>query len=94
MGQGKMTRDEVLAIIKKAEQEGWEELDLCGQGLTELPEDIGRVAQLKVLKLGYNPETGGLNFLEHLPDTLGQLTNLQHLDISYNNLGRLPEWLG
>jgi hypothetical protein len=25
-----MTRDEVLAIIKQAEEEGWEELDLRG----------------------------------------------------------------
>jgi hypothetical protein len=33
-----MTRDEVLAIIKQAEEEGWEKLDLRGRGLRELPE--------------------------------------------------------
>ncbi len=88
-----MTRDEVLAIIKQAEEEGWEELDLSGQGLTELPEEIGRLSQLKVLKLGINRETRRRNLLAILPKTLAQLTNLQSLYLSHNKLGSLPEGL-
>lgn len=81
-----MTRDEVLTIIKQAEEEGWEELDLSGQELTELPEEIGRLKQLKVLILYWNN-------LSALSEWLTQLTNLQYLDINRNNLGTLPEWL-
>lgn len=32
--------------------------------------------------------------LTELPETLGQLTQLQSLDLSYNQLTTLPEWLG
>jgi internalin A len=41
-----MTRDEVLAIVKQAQEEGWEELDLSGRGLKELPEEIGRLLRM------------------------------------------------
>jgi Leucine-rich repeat (LRR) protein len=32
--------------------------------------------------------------LTELPESLGQLTQLQTLDLSYNQLTALPEWLG
>jgi hypothetical protein len=47
-----MTRDELLALIDQAAAAGWTELDLAGQGLTELPPEIGKLTQLKSLVLG------------------------------------------
>ncbi|MEM6351868.1 MAG: leucine-rich repeat domain-containing protein, partial [Cyanobacteria bacterium P01_D01_bin.14] len=47
-----MTQDELLALIDQAAAEGWTELDLSGQGLTELPEAIGKLTQLETLVLG------------------------------------------
>ena len=47
-----MTQQELLQTIEQAAAEGWEELDLSDQQLTELPPEIGKLTQLKVLKLG------------------------------------------
>ncbi|MFZ4728777.1 MAG: hypothetical protein ACOYMQ_08975 [Pseudanabaena sp.] len=47
-----MTDAELLAIIAQAEQEGWTELDLSGNDLSELPAEIGRLTQLENLILG------------------------------------------
>ena len=47
-----MSKDELLALIDQAAAEGWTELDLSGQGLSELPEEIGKLAQLETLILG------------------------------------------
>ena len=47
-----MTQDELLALIDQATAEGWTELDLSGQGLTELPPAIGQLTQLETLILG------------------------------------------
>jgi len=38
-----MTRAELLAIIEQARRENWEELDLHGKGITELPPEIGQL---------------------------------------------------
>ncbi|NER78030.1 MAG: GTP-binding protein [Leptolyngbya sp. SIO1D8] len=47
-----MTQDELLALIDQAAEEGWTELDLSGQGLTELSPEIGKLTQLETLILG------------------------------------------
>ena len=47
-----MTQEELLALIDQAASEGWTELDLSGQNLTELPPEIGKLAQLEILILG------------------------------------------
>jgi internalin A len=46
------TQQELLRLIDQAADEGWEELDLSGMGLTELPTEIGKCQQLKTLILG------------------------------------------
>jgi hypothetical protein len=43
---------EALRRIEQAAAEGWEELDLAGLELTELPPEIGQLWQLKRLILG------------------------------------------
>jgi Leucine-rich repeat (LRR) protein/GTPase SAR1 family protein len=89
-----MTERELFTLIERARQEKWEELDLSGQYLTELPAALGQLTHLKVLRLGYNDKTRRHNYLTGLPDTLANLNRLQSLDLSRNPLSSLPEWLG
>jgi len=78
--------------------------------LTELPESLGRLTQLRQLHLSSNqlitlPDwLGNLTQLENLslggnqlttvPESLRQFTQLQLLDLSNNELTTLPDWLG
>ncbi|MEM9511783.1 MAG: leucine-rich repeat protein, partial [Cyanobacteria bacterium P01_E01_bin.48] len=80
--------------IAEALQTGATELDLSGkwhtddsEKLTELPESLGQLTQLRSLDLGGNQLTA-------LPECLGQLTQLQTLNLSGNQLTVLPECLG
>jgi internalin A len=99
-----MTRDELLELIDQAAAEGWTELDLAGQNLTELPPEIGQLTQLETLILG-KPEENfevvgnrvlqkvNTNSLTSLPVEISNLHQLQTLDLSGNPLKELPEWL-
>ncbi len=80
--------------IQQALQSGATELDLSNKydtpdekKLTELPESLWKLKQLKLLKLSYNK-------LTTLPDSLGQLTQLTELNLSNNRLTTLPDSLG
>ena len=91
-----MTQAELLTLIEQAATEGWTKLDLAGENLTELPAAISRVTQLEVLILGkYDKNKGWLgNQLSELPTEIGQLTNLQQLDLFDNQLTGLPTEIG
>jgi len=85
-------------------------LDVVLQGITQLPDSIEQLTQLRSLDIGYNeleelPETIGQltqlteacfnnNSLERLPETIGQLTQLKVLYIHVNELEKLPETIG
>eukprot|EP00897_Mesotaenium_endlicherianum_P004250 jgi/Mesen1/3853/ME000207S02866 len=65
-----------------------EELDLTFNNLTSLPQSCGRAwGSLRRLSLGYNK-------LKVLPEPVGDLTRLAHLDVRFNHLGALPASLG
>lgn len=97
-----MTQDELLVLIDRAVAEGWRELDLSGQELTELPVEIGKLQQLKSLILGkkvegyesvgncYLQKVSGNN-LKTLPLELLRLPNLRKLDITGNPLESIPD---
>ncbi|NER33110.1 MAG: hypothetical protein F6J93_03360 [Oscillatoria sp. SIO1A7] len=70
--------------IEEARQTGATELYLAGMNLTELPEAIASLTQLKVLNLSYNQ-------LTEFPEAIASLTRLQELDLSENQLKELPE---
>ncbi|MBN9121985.1 MAG: leucine-rich repeat domain-containing protein [Planctomycetes bacterium] len=85
-----MTSDE---IVRRAEEKieathcsGGAVLDLSSLKLAELPERLGRLAQLRALDLSGNRLAG-------LPKGLGQLPQLQWLNLSRNQLTELPEGL-
>jgi internalin A len=97
-----MTDAELLAIIAQAEREGWTELDLSGNDLSELPAEIGKLSKLESLILGKglkNYEFVGNLFLQQvsgnnfktLPSELFHLPNLRKLDISGNPLEHIPD---
>jgi Leucine-rich repeat (LRR) protein len=85
-------------------------LDLTNNGLTSLPDDMGKVGNLKQLGLKNNDLTslsesiGDLknvthldlsnNKLKTLPDSIGQMTKLEELDLSNNELETLPDSIG
>ncbi|MCK6558444.1 leucine-rich repeat domain-containing protein [candidate division KSB1 bacterium] len=97
-------------IIKTAQRSKITELTLWYMGLTELPESIGQLRQLKFLYLSHNQLAALPESLEHLmqlqdlnlsdnyltvlPKLLLQLTQLESLSLSYNKLMVLPEKLG
>ncbi|MFX1258962.1 MAG: leucine-rich repeat domain-containing protein [Promethearchaeota archaeon] len=68
----------------KIEEDNVIGLSLYNEGLTTLPESIGDLKSLQVLKLRYNK-------LSTLPESIGNLTSLIELDSSYNKLSALPE---
>ena len=98
--------DEAMARIEMAK----DDLDLRGLGLSELPESISQLTQLRFLVLSNNhltklPEFIGRltrlkqlllqnNQVTELPDSIGQLVRLQRLILSNNRLAELPESIG
>jgi leucine-rich repeat protein SHOC2 len=62
-------------------------LQLDGNNLTKLPDNIGNLSYLKKLNLNFNK-------LKKLPDTIGNLTNLRNLFLSNNKLKKLPDNIG
>ncbi|MEH2367511.1 leucine-rich repeat domain-containing protein [Nostoc sp.] len=97
-----MTQEELLVLIDRAVAEGWQELDLSGQELTQLPMEIGKLKQLESLILGkkvkgykyvgdrFLQKVSGNN-LKTLPLELLGLPNLRKLDISGNPLESIPD---
>ncbi len=81
--------------IAEALKTGATELDLRTMKLTELPESIGQLKQLRKLDIGHDwkKDDKDKNQLTALPDSLGQLTQLTSLDLSDNQLTALPDSL-
>lgn len=73
-----MTPEELLKRIEKANRDGDTILDLTGEGLTELPPEIGQLTQLTNLDVRGNQLTS-------LPSEISQLTNLKELSISWSS---------
>jgi internalin A len=96
-----MTEAELLALIDRAAEEGWTELDLSGQNLTALPPEIGKLTQLESLILGKVEKWNWVdnkavptlvtNQLTTLPPELASLTRLKKLNLSGNPLAGSPD---
>ena len=89
-----MERPSVHQLIAQAAEEQWEELNLSGMELTELPPEIGQLGQLKRLFLGKRDaeKKGNVgNRLMALPQALWQLEELEELYLSGNQLCEIPD---
>ncbi|WGV28426.1 COR domain-containing protein [Halotia branconii] len=76
-----MTQDELLQLINRAAAEGWQELDLSGHVLTELPVEIGKLKQLNLRN----------NQITQIPKAIAKLTNLRQLNLRNNQITQIPE---
>lgn len=97
-------------IINNALRRQQHSLDLSHYGLTELPPEIGRLNDLRVLNVSDNQltsiptEIGDMkslvrlnlssNKLAALPSEIGKLTELNNLNLSRNKLRSLPKTIG
>ena len=62
-------------------------LDVSFNAITDIPEELGDLYQLKELNLA-------CNHIESLPSSLGKLIKLQQLRANGNNLTEIPEEIG
>jgi internalin A len=92
-----MESQSVSYLIAQAADEQWEELDLSGMALSELPPEIGNLVSLKRLILGKWDQKKSRVFrnnLTVLPQELIQLQQLEELNLSFNEITTLPESIG
>ncbi|MDR3200266.1 MAG: leucine-rich repeat domain-containing protein [Spirochaetales bacterium] len=77
-----------------AELETLAELDITGYALTDIPDFIGNIGSLKRLSAGSRYSSAHPNDREciRLPDSLGNLKNLQSLSLGYD-IPKIPQWL-
>jgi Leucine-rich repeat (LRR) protein len=79
--------DEAERRIREAKRTGQTELDLSGLDLEALPEELGDLANLRILHLYSND-------LRALPESIGKLRALTSLELMDNDLRVLPESIG
>ena len=79
-----LSPEDLQALIDRAHTEEWQELHLPEQGLTEIPESIVNLINLKTLNLA-------INQIKHIPKWIGQLVNLQSLDLNENRITKIPD---
>ena len=81
---GKCTQLETLLLGGKFDEE---KREWVGNKLTEFPDAVLQLTNLKILNLSWNQITS-------IPEALGQLSNLTKLKLSGNQITSIPEALG
>lgn len=75
------------AIEKENSRQDWHNMDMSGQGLRNLAPELFRYQFLNELYIASNK-------LTRLPNAIGELRQLRHLDASFNQISELPQELG
>ncbi|MEA5467065.1 leucine-rich repeat domain-containing protein [Leptothoe sp. PORK10 BA2] len=91
-----MGLERALGLIEDAAARKLKKLDLSGLGLSELPEELWQLTQLKVLVLGkydWAKRKYVGNRLTQIPPEIGNLSSLTALYLAENQLTQLPEEL-
>ncbi|MEP6489309.1 leucine-rich repeat domain-containing protein [Microcoleus vaginatus GB2-A3] len=81
---GKCTQLETLVLGGKFDEE---KIKWVGNKLTEFPDAVLQLTNLKILNLSRNQITA-------IPEAIGQLSNLTKLEISRNQITAIPEAIG
>lgn len=80
-----LNQEELLSILKSAQEQNWEILDLSNAGLSILPSELWKLTSLKVLYLGNDTENcnknANYNTIKVIPDDIQYLENLEALYI-------------
>jgi Leucine-rich repeat (LRR) protein len=74
-------------IIEKVQEKQDPKLRLWAMGISQLPESIEKLSQLRELDLSYNS-------FDRFPIQLRQLRQLEWLNLAHNRITVLPEWIG
>ncbi|WP_341731216.1 leucine-rich repeat domain-containing protein [Microcoleus sp. EPA2] len=80
---GKCTQLETLVLGKRDEEKG----EFLGNKLTEFPDAVLQLTNLKILSLVENQITS-------IPEAIGQLSNLRDLNLNENQITEIPEAIG
>ena len=84
-----LTPGQLQELIRIARQNHWKALDLTDCGLTELPEELWTLTDLRILYLGSSPlgrSVGSDNCIHQLPRGIEKLKNLQVLSLWWPSL--------
>jgi CCR4-NOT transcription complex subunit 6 len=76
-----------LAIEKEEMRQDWHNMDMSGQGLRNLAPELFKYKFLNELFIASNK-------LTRLPNAIGELRALRHLDASYNQIAEIPPEIG
>jgi internalin A len=74
----------VLRMIQEAARSNSKELNLCNQGLTEIPTEVFQLQNLRSLNLSKNK-------IVKIPDVIAQLQNLTQLYLAHNKIVKIPD---
>ena len=91
-----LTPWELRELLADAKRLRWKALDLSHCGLNSLPDELWELEDLRVLVLGnvYTTRAGDRNTFATVPLGIGQLTNLQSLDLHNTPIRELPDSIG
>lgn len=74
-------------VEKETKRQDWHNMDMSGQGLRNLAPELFKYQFLNELYIASNK-------LTRLPQAIGELRQLRHLDASFNQISELPREIG
>ena len=95
-----LTQEQLQELLQDAKRVHWKALDLQRCGLKTLPPELGELIDLQVLDLGNGSwinnkfENTKKNMFTTLPESIGNLSNLQGLYLDYARITALPKSIG
>ena len=90
-----LTPEELLKLLRDAKRLHWEALNLTECGIDSLPDELSELSNLRFLALNNIYWDDILeNGFTKLPDSIGNLINLQELDLSRGSIRVLPDSIG